>query len=181
MTHCDFSAKSARDEMRQIIGSSGHDVIVHKESPCGLYEAQVARGRYFVHERTSEVNSRMRCMAKVMAMPGIRTAVADLCMFQLAACDEGGRVFVSVSMRTITNARRVGVRLQSKCASTHRHARVNADNTIEKGDRTGSWVHQVAQAMEEQLKEDRQELETCEQQRKVEDAKWICRWFMKML
>ena len=33
---------------------------------------------------------RLRCMAKVMAAPGTRTAVADLCMFGLAACDEGG-------------------------------------------------------------------------------------------
>ena len=46
----------------------------HKEHLCELYEAQVARGRYFVHELTSEVNSRVRCMAKVMAMPGTRTA-----------------------------------------------------------------------------------------------------------
>ena len=28
MTHCDFSAKSARDEMRHIIGSSEPDVII---------------------------------------------------------------------------------------------------------------------------------------------------------
>ena len=28
---------------------------------CELYEAQVACGRYFVHELTSEVNSRMKC------------------------------------------------------------------------------------------------------------------------
>ena len=33
-----------------------------------------------------------------------------------------------------------------------------------------SWVRQVAQALEEQLKEDQQELETREQQRKVEGA-----------
>ena len=79
-------------------------------------------------------------------------------MLGLAACDEGGPGFVHVSVRTITNARRVVVRLQSKCASTHRHARVNADNTIKKEERTGSWVRQVAQAMEEQLKEDQQEL-----------------------
>ena len=39
---------------------------------------------------TSEVNSRMRCVAKIMAMPGTRTTVVDLCMFGLAACDEGG-------------------------------------------------------------------------------------------
>ena len=56
-----------------------------------------------------------------------------------------------------------------------RHAQFNADNTFEKRERTGSWVRQVAQAMEEQLKEDQQGLETREQQRKVQDAKRICR------
>ena len=127
---------------------------------CELYEAQVARGRYFVHDLKSEVNSRMRCMAKVMAAPGIKTAVADLCMFGLVACDKGGPGFVSVSVRTITNARRVGLRLQSKCRSRHRDAQVIADDTFEKGELTRSRVRQVAQAMKEQLKEDQQELET---------------------
>ena len=60
----------------------------HMKFLCEMYESQAARGRYFVHELTSEVNSRKRCMAKVMAMPVTRTAVADLCMFGLAACDE---------------------------------------------------------------------------------------------
>ena len=130
--------------MRHIIGSSEPDVIVgsgkdqnrecrkkdkdHIECLCELYEGQVARILYFVHELTSEVNSRMPCVAKVMAMLGIRTAVADLCVFGLAACDEGGPWFVNVSVRTITNARRVGVWLQSKCASTHRHARREGGN-----------------------------------------------------
>ena len=108
-----------------------------------------------------------------MAMLGIGTVVADLCMFGLAACDEGGPGFVNASVRTITNARRLGVRLRSKCASTHRHARTNENNAIEKGEQTGTWVRQVAQAMEEQLKEDQQE-ETREQKRKAEDAKRIC-------
>ena len=61
MTHCDFSARSARDEMRDIVGSSEPDVIIgpdkdrnrgrkkkdedHMEFLCELYEAQVARGR----------------------------------------------------------------------------------------------------------------------------------------
>ena len=69
---------------------------------CELYEAQVARGRYFVHELPSEVDSRMQCVAMLMAMPGTRTTVADLCMFGLAACDEGGPGFVSASVRTAT-------------------------------------------------------------------------------
>ena len=94
-------------------------------------------------------------------------------MLGLAACDEGGPGFVNVSVRTITNAIRAGLRLQSKCRSMHRHAQVNADNTFEKGERTGSLVRQVAQAMEEQLIEDHQELETREHQKKVEDANRI--------
>ena len=65
MTRCDFSVKSARNEMRHIIGSSELDVIIgsardqnrrgrkkdkdHIEFLCELYEAQVARGWYFVH------------------------------------------------------------------------------------------------------------------------------------
>ena len=57
----------------------------------------------------------------------------------------------------------------------HRHAQVNADSTVETRERTRSWVHQVAPAMEEQLKEDQQELETREHQRKMEDAKMIRR------
>ena len=74
MTHCDFNARSARDETRHVIGSSEPDVTIgsdtdqnrgcrkkntdHVDFPCELHEAQVARGRYFVHELTSEVNSR---------------------------------------------------------------------------------------------------------------------------
>ena len=49
-------------------------------------EAHAACGHYFVHELTSEVDSRMLCVTKIMAMPGTRTTVADLCMFGLASC-----------------------------------------------------------------------------------------------
>ena len=52
---------------------------------CELCEAQVVRGPYFVHELTSEVNSKMRCLAEIMALPGTRTTMADMCMFGLAA------------------------------------------------------------------------------------------------
>ena len=139
----------------------------HMEFLCELYEAQAARARYIVHELTSEVNSRMKCVAKIMAMPGTRTAVADLCMFGLVACDDGGPGFVNASVRTITNARQVGVRLRSKCAGTHRHVQVKTNNAIEKVERTRTWKRQVAQALEEQSREDKQELKVREQRRKA--------------
>ena len=93
MTHCDFSVRSTRYEMRRTLGSSEPNVIIgsdrdqkrecrkkdkdHMEFLCELYEAQTACGPYFVHELTSEVNSRIRCVAKIIAMSGTRTTVAD--------------------------------------------------------------------------------------------------------
>ena len=62
----------------------------HMEFLCELYEAQAACGRYFVHELASEVNSRMTFVTGNMVMPGTKTIVGDLCMFWLAAFDEGG-------------------------------------------------------------------------------------------
>ena len=107
----------------------------HMELLCEQYETQAACGRYFVHELTSKVISRMKCVAKIMSMLGTRTAVADLCMFGLAACDEAGPGFVKASVRTVTNVRQVGVRLRSKCAGTLRHARVDATTQSRKGNK----------------------------------------------
>ena len=116
----------------------------------------------------------MWCVVKIVAMPGTRAAVADLCMFGLAACDDGGPGFVNAIVRTITNARQVGVRLQSKCTGTHRHARVDADNPAEKWEQTGSWVRQAARATEEQLNKDQLLLVMREQSKRTGDANRIC-------
>ena len=116
----------------------------------------------------------MKCIVKIMAMPGTRAAVVDLCMFGLAACDDGGPGFVNARVRTISNARQVGVRLQSKCNGTHRHARVDAEDTIGRRVQTGTWVREAARAVEEQLKKDKQKLDMREQRKRAEDANRIC-------
>ena len=116
---------------------------------CELYEAQVARGRHFVHELTSETNSRMKCVTKIMAIPGTRTTVADLCVFGLAACDEGGPGFVKASARMVTIERHVGMRMRSKCTGTHRREQHNE----ERGTNWNMGTSQVARAMEEQQRE----------------------------
>ena len=92
---CDGKAVSAghgacQEDWKIFRGKTESKVLV----PLAAEWAQVARGRYFVHELISEVNSRMKCVATIMSMPGTRTVVADLCMFGLAACDDGGPGFV---------------------------------------------------------------------------------------
>ena len=77
----------------------------HMEFLCELFEAQVARGHYFVHELMSAANSRLECVPKIMAMSGTIPTMADLCMFGLASRAEGGPGFASASVRTVTNLR----------------------------------------------------------------------------
>ena len=68
-------------------------------------------------------------------------------------------------MRTITNAR----------TSTHRHARVNADNPTEKGKQTGVMGSPGRSSNGGTVEEDQQELETREKKRTVEDVQRIRR------
>ena len=106
MTNCDFIVRSARDEIKQILGSCEPDVIIgsdkdqsrgcrrkhedHVEFLCELHGAQVACGRYLVHEQTVQRKFEIDLRDAVMATPGTRTLVADLCMLGFAACDVGG-------------------------------------------------------------------------------------------
>ena len=64
--------------------------------------------------------------------------------------------------------------MHSKCAGTHRQVCVGAKQyKREKIEQSRTWVHQVARAMEEQLREDRQESKTREQKKEAKDAKRI--------
>ena len=67
MTHCDFSARSARHQWvrqrsEQVCRKKDKD---HMEFLCELYETQVARGRYIVHELKSEAKPRMKCVTRI--------------------------------------------------------------------------------------------------------------------
>ena len=120
------------------------------------------------HELTSEVNSRLQCVAKIMAMPGTRTTCAGL---DWSHATKEGQVCSTQVYGEVTNARQVGMRMRSKCTGTHRHAHVDVSNTIEKRKPTGTLVRQVARAMEEQMREDQQELKTREKKKETKDAK----------
>ena len=97
--------------MRHIIGSSEPDFIIgsvkdrnrrcrkkdkdHMVFLCELCEAQVAPRS--LHRARADVRCEFeneKSATKIMAMPGTRTTVTDLCMFGVAACDEGGPGFV---------------------------------------------------------------------------------------
>ena len=97
-----------------------------------------------------------------------------MCMFGLVACDDGGPGFVNASMRTITTARQVCVRLQSKCNGTHRHAQSTPKTRSEGGTKREHGCVEPPEQQRNNCKKDMQELEMGEQRKRVEDANKIC-------
>ena len=149
MTHCEFSVRSARDEMRHIIGSSEPEM-----SSLGLTKIRTGDARRRIRTTwNSCANGAKRKqrggVAKIMAMPGTTTAVADLCLFLLVACDDGGPGFVNASVRTITSARQVVVRLRSKCTTDMLRSKRTTQSRKENKQEDGY----------EHMREDKQELE----------------------
>ena len=155
MTNFDFSVKSARDEMRHIVGSSEPDVIIGSLTKIRTGVQKEGQGSHGIPVRTVRSASGARSLLRARA--DVRSELenevrekdmADLSMFGLVACDEGGPGFVNASVRTITNARQVRMRMQSKCSGTHRHA-VLTRTTQSKRVTNRTGVRQVARAMEE--------------------------------
>ena len=179
MTNCDFSERPARDEMRHIIGSSEPDVIIGStRTETGDVRGRTRNISNFQlnctkHKRRARNNVRSELENEVHGEDHGH-AMDERCVFGLAACGDGRPGFVNASVRTITNARHVGVRLQSKCAGTCRHARVDAEDTIGRKEQPGTRVRRKEGAIEEQLEKDKQELEMQERRKRAEDANRIC-------
>ena len=105
-------------------------------------------------------------MRAIRSAHGVR---ADLCMFGLAACDEGRPGFVNASVRTVTNTRQVGMRMQSKNAQ----ARINTFVLVRTA-QAREWNKQEHGYIKfPSNREDQQKLEMREQKKKSKDAKRI--------
>ena len=76
--------------------------------------------------------------------------------------------FVKASVRTVTNARHVEMRIRSGCTGTHRCARVDASNTIEKREGTPSCPSRGAVERGSTVAEN-----AGEERKKAKDAKRI--------
>ena len=95
---------------------------MHLAFCCELYEAQLKRGDYFLHEHPASASSwQCRCVKRVMAIPGVIATTADQCRYGLTAVDERGPGLVRKSTRFLTNAPCIAAELSRKCKGNHRH------------------------------------------------------------
>ena len=88
-------------------------------------------------------------LTKIRTGRAAETIAADLCMFGLTECDEGGPGLVNASVLMVTNSRRCGYKVN---AQAHIDALVLMRSTqVRKWNKQEDGVHQVARAMEERL------------------------------
>eukprot|EP00972_Heterocapsa_arctica_P012085 1773168-Heterocapsa_arctica.AAC.1 len=59
---------------------------VHLICCCELYELQIRRGDYFVHEHPATATSwKCECVRRLMAIPGVIATIADQCQYGLTS------------------------------------------------------------------------------------------------
>ncbi len=82
---------------------------MHLRFCCELYEMQVKRGDYFVHEHPASATSwQCDCMRRLMAVPGVRATVADQCQYGLMSSDADGPGPARKTTLFLTNSAHLG-------------------------------------------------------------------------
>lgn len=97
---------------------------MHLAFCCELYEMQIKRGDYFLHEHPAGTGSwQCTCIQRLMAIPGVLATVADQCCYGLAAIDDDGPGLVRKTTKFLTNPPCVAKELRRRCIGGHKHAR----------------------------------------------------------
>jgi hypothetical protein len=92
----------------------------------GVYEWQVQRGKYFLHEHPASASSwAMPEVDAVRQMNGVSTVITDACVFGMAAVDDDGvERPVKKPTRWMSNAPRLLRSLGYRCAGKHKHTQL---------------------------------------------------------
>ena len=113
---------SAHKQDPEVVRKTRMEAEMHLAFCCELYETQIKRGDYFIHEHPSGASSwRCSCIKRLMAIPGVIATTADQCIYGLTAVDERGPGLVRKSTRFLTSAPCIASELSRKCIRYHRH------------------------------------------------------------
>ena len=120
-----FSALQALNQNKRDPEVVRRELVVaemHLRFSCELYELQLKRGDYFVHEHPAGATSwRCDCMRRLMAIPGVLATVADQCQYGLMSADGDGPGPAKKATRFLTNSPRISEELSKRCPGNHRH------------------------------------------------------------
>jgi hypothetical protein len=115
-------ALSASKRDPEVVRRLRVEAEVHLRFSCELYELQIRRGDYFVHEHPAGATSwKCECIRRMMSIPGVIATVADQCQYGLTSKDELGVGAARKATRFLTNAPYIAEELNKRCPGDHRH------------------------------------------------------------
>ena len=97
----------------------------HLKFVTTLYKMQWEAGRLFLHEHPAGATSwQLDMMKEVMQLDGVRTIVADQCMYGLKTWSTDKRqkdAAAQKKTRFVTNSESISNNLKKKCDGSHKH------------------------------------------------------------
>ena len=100
----------------------------HMKFVLTLYHEQIMNGRYFLHEHPGGASSwKLEDVEKLVAMPGVHVAKANMCCFGMTSKDANGQGLVKKDTKFMTNSEEIYKKLNVQCtnlgAPKHEHHR----------------------------------------------------------
>eukprot|EP00972_Heterocapsa_arctica_P088524 13051748-Heterocapsa_arctica.AAC.1 len=95
---------------------------VHIIFCIGMYEEQVRRGDYFLHEHPAGASSwKLPEMIRLTSLPGVERVIGHMCAHGMWQVDDQGPGLIKKATGFLTNSPRIAARVGVKCAGDHRH------------------------------------------------------------
>ena len=129
--------------------------IKHVEFCCELYEWQVSRGLYFVHEHPLSASSwKLPCVERVLGLQGVSRVTADMCAFNMTQTDSGGPGLVKKPTGFMTNSEVMASRLAQRCSGGHRHVALVGGRAAAAQRYPEQLCRTICEAAQAQMKQD---------------------------
>ena len=123
-------------EAREKVRENEKEAIQHLEYCVEQYEAQISRGRWFLHEHPQTARSwRVRCIEQLASRPDVYKITGHMCRHGMVSQDQFGQGLVKKPTTFLTNSRALADELEVKC--TNDFEAIGVHRQTDKRPRTG--------------------------------------------
>ena len=128
---------------------------VHLQFCCEIYEYQIRRGAYFLHEHPAGASSwKLPLVQKVASMPGVYITTGHMCAFGMKQRDGLGEGAIKKPTNFMHNCPTMCTHLGRKCPGDHRHIQLLGGRAAAAQVYPRGLCVAVAEALKEQLTAD---------------------------
>ena len=144
------------------------NALSHLKFACEMYEIQLRKGGYFLHEHPAAASSwATDAINKVRQMPGVECVTSDMCQFGMTTrTSDGSEAAVKKPTRWMGNCRLILERLARKCQNDHAHEHLLDGKAAGAAIYPPQLQEAICQGWKEQLEADGRG--TCEQEERAE-------------